>query len=79
MVQLFGNQTTVPPAAWHPEPKFRGTYSVLSTCLFTMSLCIWTSVQLNLRQHKKQYLQVWKKLGWLIMGLLAPEIVACMV
>jgi hypothetical protein len=76
MIHPFGNSSTFPPAEWHPEPRHRGTYSVLSTCLVTMSLCIWTAVHLNLPEHKKEQRQPWRKLGWLVMGLLAPEIVA---
>lgn len=75
MFQPFGNTSTLPPASWHPEPNFRGTFNVLSTSLLTMSLCIWTAVHLNLPEHKKEHLQKWRKLGWLVMGLLAPELV----
>lgn len=75
MFEPFGNTTTLPPTQWHPEPLVRGTYSILSSCLITMSLCIWTSLHLNLPAHKKEHLQKYRKLGWMILGLLAPELV----
>lgn len=75
MFQPFGNTTVLPPAAWHSEPRSRGTMSILSSCLITMSLCIWTSLHLNLPSHKKQHLQKYRKLGWMVLGLLAPELV----
>jgi hypothetical protein len=40
-----------------------------------MSLCIWTSLHLNLPEHKKEHLQKYRKLGWMVLGLLAPEFV----
>jgi len=40
-----------------------------------MSLCIWTSLHLNLPEHKKEHLQKYRKLGWMILGLIAPEMV----
>lgn len=40
-----------------------------------MSLCIWTSLHLNLPEHKKAYLQKYRKLSWMVLGLLTPELV----
>ncbi|KAF2495098.1 hypothetical protein BU16DRAFT_509670, partial [Lophium mytilinum] len=61
-------------SVWKPEPTHRGTYSVLSTCLVTMGLCVWTVVHLNLPEHGKLSSQRWRRLGWLLVGLLAPEL-----
>ena len=44
MFTPFGNIT----ASWRPEPKYRGTYSILSSYLITMALCVWSAVHLNL-------------------------------
>ncbi|KAK0712873.1 hypothetical protein B0T26DRAFT_649259, partial [Lasiosphaeria miniovina] len=63
--------------AWHAEPSRRGTYGLLSSCLVTMALCVWTAVHLNLPEHgKSQAAQTRRKLWWLLLGLLAPEFVA---
>lgn len=40
-----------------------------------MSLCIWTSLHLNVPEHKKKHLQKYRKLGWMVPGLLVPELV----
>lgn len=40
-----------------------------------MSLCILTSLHLNLPEHRKKHLQKYRKLGWMILGLVAPELV----
>jgi hypothetical protein len=75
MISPFGNATILPAAAWNPEPTRRGTFGILSSCLITMSLCIWTAVHLNLPEHKKESEQVKRKVWWLLLGLLAPELV----
>ena len=33
---------------WQPEPGNRGTYGLLSSCVITMVLCVWTAVHLNI-------------------------------
>lgn len=62
-------------AAWRPEPQGRGTWSILSTCILTLSLCIWSALHLNVPEHGKGGKQLWRKTRWLIVGLVAPEIV----
>ena len=62
--------------AWRAEPNLRGSFSILSTCLVTMLLCIWTAVHLNIPQHGTKKRLFWRKAMWLAFGLLAPELVA---
>lgn len=33
---------------WQPEPDRRDTFSILSTCLITLGLYIWSEIHLNL-------------------------------
>jgi len=40
-----------------------------------MTLCIWTSLHLNLPEHGKEHLHKYRKLAWMVLGLLAPELV----
>ncbi|KAK0748682.1 hypothetical protein B0T21DRAFT_407173 [Apiosordaria backusii] len=67
---------------WQPEPRGRGTYGILSSCVITMILCVWTAVHLNLPEHhghSYKYLpsfQTVRKIWWMLLGLFAPEIVA---
>lgn len=48
----FGNETTLPPAGWHPEPNIRGTFSILSTSLLTLFLCVYTVVHTNVPEYE---------------------------
>lgn len=63
-------------ATWHPDPDGRGTYGLVSSCLITMALCVWTAVHLNLPEHNRTKMQTWRKVWWLVLGLFAPELVA---
>ncbi|KAF2866660.1 hypothetical protein BDV95DRAFT_504241 [Massariosphaeria phaeospora] len=72
----MANTTNTQFHSWKPEPLVRGTFSILSSCLITMTLCVWTAVHLNLPTHKKESEQTWRKIKWLITALLAPEMVA---
>jgi hypothetical protein len=77
MFNAFGNATQVPPASWRNEPATRGTWNILSSCLITLGLCLWTALHLNIPRHKEgAWLSQIRKTGWLLLGLLAPEMLA---
>ncbi|KAK4226609.1 hypothetical protein QBC38DRAFT_500265 [Podospora fimiseda] len=71
----FGNATANETVAW---PRVRGTSSILTGCLATLLLCSLTPVHLNVPAPGEAAQQSWRKVYWMIMGLLAPEIVAFM-
>ena len=84
---LFGDAPTNRTIVWYPEPRVRGSFSILSSCIVTLGLCIWTSVHLNIPTHnskpkRRKYdprgwisKQQWRKVKWLVLGMLAPEMV----
>ena len=74
-LNLFGNSSSAQPVNWQEEPNTRGTSSIISTCLITLSLCVWTALHLNIPEHPHKTGQIWQKIGWLILGLLAPELI----
>lgn len=72
--------------SWNREPQTRGTFSLLSSCLITLSLSVWTAVHLNVtvEQLPHEKLSFFRRLNsrpavrrlkWMLMGLLAPELV----
>ena len=75
MERILGNSSTVNAATWGPESLQRGTFSILSTCIITLSLCVWTAIHLNIPEHGRPWQQIWRKCGWMILGFLAPELV----
>lgn len=75
--EIFGhafNNATDPH--WEPEPDRRGTFGIISTCLVTLGLCVWTAMHLNIPNHKEgTWLPLLRKVGWVLLGLLSPELV----
>src|ERR1700722_2912207 len=62
---------------WVEEPKGRGTFGIVATCVITSCLSAWTSLRLNVpREGEGRARQAIRKVCWMITALLAPEIVA---
>lgn len=75
--QVFGNVTTA--FSWLPNPTTRGSSDILQSCLITIGLCVWTAVHLNIPEDGKPEVlwisyQTWRKCGWVLIGLFAPEL-----
>ena len=75
-LSLSDNGTTSPGYVWKPEPSSRGTSAILSSCLITLSLCLWKVLHLNLPRYEEKFWEEKKrKTLWLELGLIAPELV----
>ncbi|KAI0807897.1 hypothetical protein C8Q74DRAFT_1229982 [Fomes fomentarius] len=61
--------------AWQEEPKFRGTFTILTSCLSTLFICTWSVLQVDVQHGKSTITRFRDKCGWLLVGLLAPGIV----
>ena len=71
---IFGNGTYI--VHWEPSCRRRGTFDILSTCIITLLLCVWTAVHLNVSPPGTIWRSRLRKVGWLVLALLAPEMVA---
>ena len=71
---IFGNGSDI--VHWQPSPTSRGTFDILSTCIVTLLLCVWTAVHQNIPPPGSFWTPKLMKIGWLILALLAPEMVA---
>ena len=61
---------------WISQPNGRGTFDILWGSLFTIFLCTWTSLHLNVPSLHEKYLQRWfRKLRWMGLAIMAPELV----
>ncbi|KAI0707885.1 hypothetical protein C8Q76DRAFT_816437 [Earliella scabrosa] len=60
--------------SWHEEPKFRGTFSILTSCLSTLFISTWSALHLDIPDSEQSgFMRFLDKIGWLFIGLLAPE------
>ncbi|KAL2822218.1 hypothetical protein BDW59DRAFT_149588 [Aspergillus cavernicola] len=68
----MSNITT--PSSWVSEPSGRGTWSILSSCLLTITLCCWTSVCPNIpAQSDRYWCSLREKMHLACIGVLGPE------
>ena len=66
------NNTIV--SGWVEDPDGRGTFTIASSCILTLSLCVYTAIHLNVRPYQKTELQSWiETTKWVVFGILAPE------
>ena len=69
------NDTTIIDG-WVDDPDGRGTFTIISSCVLTLTLCVYTAIHLNVRRYKTTELQAWvETLRWVFFGVLAPELV----
>jgi hypothetical protein len=68
--------TSVIVHGWVPEPQTRGTWSLLYSCTFTIGLCVWTAIHLNIPANEDgPWLAYWRRCKWVLIALLLPELV----
>jgi hypothetical protein len=61
-----------------PGPEGRGTIGLLTTCLITLSLCVWTAIHMNVPPgeiRRSKWRKFVHKLGWTVLAVFAPEVV----
>jgi hypothetical protein len=72
MATVFGSKSNE-TVAWQPEPTMRGTFNLLSTCILTLILCVWSAIHLNLPGEASGARKKVRRLIWIICGLVIPE------
>jgi len=61
---------------WVPGPETRGTWQILYNCVFTIGLCVFTVLHLNIpKPGSGKWHRVWEKTKWVMIGIFAPEAV----
>lgn len=57
------------------EPKGRGTVGLLTSCVITLTLCVWTAIHLNIIRSPTLARRLGFKTLYVLLGLFAPEII----
>lgn len=72
---MSARQNDTEVSGWVSDPDGRGTFTILSSCILTLSLCVYTSIHLNVRPYKQTELRSWiETIKWVFFGILAPEL-----
>src|SRR5271169_1210248 len=69
------NRSDVSPV-YVPDPSGRGTVALVSSCLLTLTLCVWTAIHLNVFPPGTSWFKrTLYKAARAVLGIVAPEIV----
>ena len=58
------------------DPNGRGTFSLIISCVLTLTLCVWSALHLNVPSNSQTALaSLMTQIRWIITGVYAPELV----
>ena len=67
-----------PSFLWKPEPTQRGTFGILSFCLSTLIICVWSALHFDIPITRLTPThQFFIHVSWLVVALIAPEVLLC--
>ncbi|CZR54634.1 uncharacterized protein PAC_04518 [Phialocephala subalpina] len=67
---------TEPAPALVPDPSGRGTWSLLYSCVLTLTICVWSCIHLSVPAHGEPFWSIQgRKVLWLLAALFAAELV----
>ena len=63
---------------WNAEPTQRGTFGILSFCLSTLIICVWSTLHFDIptTRHTPTY-RFFIQVFWMVIALIAPEVQLC--
>jgi hypothetical protein len=71
---VHGNETTT--VGWVPDPMGRGTFGLVSSCLLTLGVCVWSAIHLNVPPPSDTQYHIWlRNVKWGLVGIFAPELI----
>ncbi|KAF3920471.1 hypothetical protein ABW20_dc0106334 [Dactylellina cionopaga] len=60
---------------WVGDPNGRGTFSLVSSCVITLTLCVWSALHLNVPPQGTSLKQAaYTRVKWVVFGIFAPEL-----
>ncbi|KAL7269287.1 hypothetical protein RUND412_008057 [Rhizina undulata] len=75
--QLANSSVAIAPL-FVPDPVGRGTVGILLNCFFTLSICVWTALHLNIDHRPMFKGKLWKMVKYVALGIFWPETVLFM-
>lgn len=77
MAQSDNSSNIVQTVGWQSDPNNgRGTFSLVSSCLLTLVICVYSAMHLNVPPPRESRLQYWvRTIRWGFWGVFGPELV----
>ena len=61
---------------WQSDPNGRGTFTLVSSCLLTLLICVYSAMHLNVPPYGESTLQFWvRNIKWALLGIFGPELI----
>ncbi|GJE96267.1 hypothetical protein PsYK624_124610 [Phanerochaete sordida] len=70
----FAVAAHLPTATWRPNPGVRGTFEIITTCLSTLIICVWSAVHVDVPLRRSARVNGIGKVGWIFTGLVSPDL-----
>ena len=72
----LGNRSMPETVGWQSDPNSRGTFTLVSSCLLTLTICIYSAMYPNVPPHGESSLRYWlRSIKWALLGVFGPELV----
>lgn len=61
---------------WQSDPDGRGTFTLVSSCNFTLTICVYSAMHLNVPPRGESVPSFWlRNIRWALLGIFGPELV----
>lgn len=73
-IMLLDPSNDTIPVGWYDEPSYRGTFSLLWSCISTLVLCVLSAVHLDVPPVDQTWIHKYaNRIKWVAVGIFAPE------
>ena len=73
---LAENRSKSETVGWQPDPDGRGTFTLVSNCILTLIICVYSAMHLNVPPRGESVPNFWlRNIRWALLGILGPELV----
>ena len=73
---LAEKRRKVETVGWQSDPDGRGTFTLVSSCVFTLTICVYSAMHLNVPPRRESVLNFWlRNIRWALLGIFGPELV----
>ncbi|KAH7138512.1 hypothetical protein B0J11DRAFT_17099 [Dendryphion nanum] len=62
--------------SWHSATNERSTWDLISSCVLTLTICVWSALHLNVpTENSTRTQRNLRRARWIVLGIFAPELV----
>lgn len=71
-----GHTGNLEAIGWQSDPRGRGTFTLISSCVLTLTICVYSAMHLNVPPPGESIFRSWmRNIKWALLGIFGPEMV----